>query len=49
MFITESGFETCFGRDLRHPMYWDRIAKRISNPDVAPFETNRRKGFADES
>ena len=31
-FVTESGFETRFG--------WDRGAKHISNPDVAPFSYN---------
>ena len=35
-----AGFETCFGGDRwdpRHQRCWDPIAKRISNPDVAPF------------
>ena len=36
-FVTESGFETCFGWDPRHQRGWDLIAKHISNSDVAPF------------
>lgn len=33
-----AGFKTCFGFgwDPQHPKCWDPIAKRISNPDIAP-------------
>ena len=37
VYITESGFETCLGWELRHSRCWDPIAKHISNPDVALF------------